>query len=207
MTKAIKYSILTAVVLISLYGSVYIKPLDKVKDSQNELIFDAKSLAQQFMQTKAPTITTINATTFLKDITNDVKKYSEEKGKRLGISNDYYFSIDGEGTVTAIEDEYVTVRLNNSESKEIKIATDFIFGNAIREASEIADIGDFQNTMDYNTISVELNNIIRDSIIPPFKNKVKIDDVIAFKGAIKVNSKKSDLNDLRMIPTQLTFKN
>ena len=129
------------------------------------------------------------------------------KIKKLGISNDYYFIIDGNATVIAIEDENVLIALNDNSEQQIRIATDFIFGNAIRDGSGIADIGNFQNTMDFNNISVELNNIVRDSIVPKFKEKVKEGDALYFKGAVKVNTKHPNLQELKVIPLIIKFNN
>lgn len=207
MKKAIKYVIVAIIIGVSLYSSVYIKDLDEVKQVQTNAVFNAKTYASEFINTKIETLNSINYSTFLNNIKNNVKSYCEENGNKLGISTDYYFIIDGNATVLNIEEENVIVALHENNQQKIKIATDFIFGNAIREGAKMANIGDYQNTMDYNNISVELNNIVRQTIVPPFKNNVKEGDSIYFKGAVKVNTNKPNLTELRLIPLYLKIKN
>lgn len=207
MKKIVKYIVLAIIVALSLYNSVYFESLSEVKKVQSKGVFEAKALANDFMSNKVETFPAINASEFLTDLAKDVNDYCLQKGKKLGISNDYYFIIEGNATVIAIEDENVLIALNDNNEQQIRIATDFIFGNAIRDGSGIADIGNFQNTMDFNNISVELNNIVRDSIVPEFKEKVKEADALYFKGAIKVNTKHPNLEELKVIPLIIKINN
>ncbi len=203
MNKVIKYCLLFVVLVLALYHSVNIESLDQIKKSQSDLVFDAKSYASDFMTNEIATLSAINATDFLDNIANDLENYCEQKGKKLGISDEYNFIIEGDATVKAIEEEYVVIALENN--KELRIATDFIFGNAIRDGSAMADIGDYQNTMDFNSISVELNNIVRETIIPTLKQKTKIDGALSFKGAVKVDIKKPQTDGLKVIPLSIKF--
>ncbi|MFI1772387.1 DUF2291 family protein [Thalassobellus citreus] len=207
MKKIIKYIILAVIVIVSLYNSVYFESLDKVKKGQEALVFNAEEYASDFMANKKEALPAINTSEFLLDAVKDVKSYAEQNGKKLGISNDYNFILDGNATVLSIEEENVIVQLNENNEQNIKIATDFIFGNAIRDGSALADIGTFQNTMDFNNISVELNNIVRETIVPSFVKTVKEGDAIYFKGATKINIKKPDLKELRVIPLILKINN
>ena len=207
MKKPIKYIIIVCILGISVYNSIYIKKLDEVKAEKSQAVFNAKTFANDFMNTKIETLKSINASTFLNDIKVNVNDYSEANGNKLGISNDYYFIIDGDATVLKVKDEDVMISLKGNEQNKLKIAIDFIFGNAIREGSKMANIGDYQNTMDYNNISVELNNIVRETIVPPFKKAVKAGDELYFKGAVRLNSKKPILDSLRVIPLILKIKN
>ncbi|MEN3324743.1 DUF2291 family protein [Mariniflexile soesokkakense] len=206
MNKIIKYVVFALVIGLSLYNAVYFESLDEHKKQQNAGVFDAKTLAAHFMASKVETLPAIDASEFLINIIKDVNNYAKSNGKKLGISDNYNFIIESNAKVVAIEDENVLIALSNSE-QQIRIATDFIFGNAIRDASAVADIGNFQNTMDFNTISVELNNIVRETIIPSFKKEVKEGDKLYFKGAVKVNTKYPDLQYLKVIPLIIKFNN
>ncbi len=204
MNKALKYSLLVVILGLALYNSVSIEALDEVKKSQNDLVFDAKTYANDFMNDEIESLAALNATEFIKSIGADLKTYSIENGKKLGISDEYNFIIEDEATISEIEEEFVLVTIDNG--KQLRLATDFIFGNAIRDGSAMAQIGDYQNTMDFNSISVELNNIVRETIIPPFKEKAEIGDIVHFKGAVKLDVTKPITNDLKVIPIQISFK-
>ncbi|MBM1105861.1 DUF2291 family protein [Aurantibacter crassamenti] len=206
MNKAIKYVVSIIIIGLALYNSVYFKPLDEVKKTQSEGVFDAALYAKDFVENKISSVEAFNAGTLLDELKIDLNKTTSEKGKKLGISNDYYFTVEGEAIVLAIEAENVVVKIKDGSEDEMNIATDFIFGNTIREATVAAEIGDYQNTMDFNNISVELNNSIRDNIIPPFVSKVKAGDEIYFKGAVKVNVKSPSIEKLRIVPLVLNIK-
>lgn len=203
MNKAIKYSILVVVLGLALYNSVNIEPLDQIKKSQSDLIFNAASYANNFMTNKIETLPAINASEFLSNISDDLENFAEQKGRKLGISDEYNFIIEGNATITTIEEEYITVILE--DDKELRIATDFIFGNAIRDGSGMANIDDFQNTMDFNSISVELNNIVREIVVPPFKKKAKIGEHLYVKGAVTIDITDPQLNGPLVIPLIIKF--
>ena len=206
MKQVIKYIVFALLIGLSLYNAVYFESLDDHKRGQNKGVFDAKTLAIDFITSKTETLPAINVSEFLVNIADKINSYCENNGKKLGISNNYNFIIEGNATVTAIEDENILLVLNDDKEQHIRIATDFIFGNAIRDASAIADIGDFQNTMDFNSISVELNNIVRETVVPLLKQKVEEDDELYFKGAVEVNTKHPDLQHLKVIPLIIKFK-
>lgn len=200
MNKILKYSIVVAIIGVSIYNSIYIESITERNKEKQSTTFNAKVFAENFITNQVRTFPAIQASDFLTGISSDLKTYCQKKGKVLGISNYYNFIIEGNATVTAINEEYVLVTLINDKTQKIKIATDFIFGNSIRDASHVADIGEFQNTMDFNNISIELNNIVREKVIPSFKDKIKEGSQLYFKGAIKINLKSPDFESFKMIP-------
>ncbi|NJB72208.1 putative lipoprotein [Saonia flava] len=203
MNKVLKYSILVVVLGLALYNSVNIEPLDQIKKSKSDLVFNAASYATDFMSNKIETLPAINASNFLGNISDDLENYTKQKGKKLGISDEYSFIIEGEARITEIEEEYVTVLLE--ENQELRISTEFIFGNAIRDGSGMANIDDYQNTMDFNSISVELNNIVRETVVPSFKKKAKIGDILYFKGAVTIDIADTQINGIKVIPMIIKF--
>lgn len=203
MKKIIKYSILVIIIAIALYNSATLTPLDQIRQTKSDTAFNAKAYATAFMSNKIEDLPAINASVFIDNISNNLMNYCVENGKKLGISDEYNFIIEGDAKVTAIEDEYILVVLEDDE--EVQLATDFIFGNAIRDGSGMALIDDYQNTMDFNSISVELNNIVRETLVPSLKEKAKIGDPLYFKGAVKVDVGKPKIKELKVIPLRIKF--
>ena len=160
------------------------EPLDQIKKSKSDSVFNVASYAKDFMSNKIETLPAINASDFLVNISDDLDNYAEQKGRKLGISDEYHFIIEGKATITAIDEEYVRVMLE--DDKDLRVATDFIFGNAIREGSGMANHDHYQNTMDFNSISVELNNIVRETVVPPFKKKAKIGDALMLREPLQL---------------------
>ena len=64
-------------------------------------------------------------------------------------------------------------------------------------------ISDYANTMDFNNISVEMNKLVRQDVILPMLDQIKLGSEVTFKGATKINVKEPSLKDLRVIPVQL----
>ncbi len=206
MKKPIKRIVITVIIVLAGYNAVFFEPLDKKNAAANVGVFDPIQFVDSFMEAEVKNVSATEANELIASLTLDLVRVSTEKGRKMGVSNDYYFMVEGNGVVQAIEEENVLLSLIGSDNNEIRIATDFIFGNTIREATAIANIGDFQNTMDFNTISVALNDKVRTTIVPPFIKNVKVNDSVYFKGGIKVNTKNPTIEDLRVIPLILNIQ-
>ncbi|MEZ4904482.1 MAG: DUF2291 family protein [Spirosomataceae bacterium] len=113
-----------------------------------------------------------------------------------------YFLIKGEGVITAINEDDIVVKTNHNR---LSIATEFIYGNALRDASGLFDITAFSNTTDINNVSSELNKIVRTTVAAPFKAKAKVGDTIRFGGAIELNKERLNLTNIEVIPASLTI--
>lgn len=203
MPKPIRYLLYIAVIALLAYNSVYFKKLDEVK--AGTAAFDAAGYAKDFWEkkltpafSKAVDLNTL--TTLLK---TDKEKAFKEHSHALGIGNIRYFLVKGEAIVSSVDEN--EVKLEAGE-KEVRIATEYIFGNAVRDASGAIDINAFTNSMDFNNVSAEINKLIREKVVPPFKSKVKKGDRVAFHGAIELNREHLQVNDIEIIPVSLQIE-
>jgi len=208
MKKLLKYGIGIIAVLLLAYKSVYIKKLSDVKASSSS--FDAKAYARNYFNNKLlPSINNaveINQliTLLEKDKDQTFEKYSHA----LGIGNIRYFLVKGEGNIISVNENDVSVSTSADSSQiNLRIATEFVFGNAIRDASGKIDINEFSNTMDFNNVSAEINKIVRAEILPPFKAHVKKGDRIQFAGAVELNEEHLNISDIEVVPIQLKIVN
>lgn len=85
------------------------------------------------------------------------------------------------------------------------MATEFVYGNAVRDAVGTLDLNDFTNTMDLNNVSAEINRKIRQEVIPHFLTNVQKGMVVQFAGAVELNQKFLDLEDIEIIPVSVTI--
>ena len=136
--KTIKYLLIPLLVGVALYNSVYFEPLDERHIAQKKGVFDPDAFAQKFMETKLTGLPAMEAGQFMEALEQDLEQFTAEKGRKMGISNDYYFIVEGNGIVLDIGNENVRIKLEGVADSELLIATDFIFGNAIREGSGMA---------------------------------------------------------------------
>lgn len=205
--KGLTYAILLVLLGVVAYNSVYFKKLDEVKASAGltaDQKFDAKAYAQNFWITKLLPAAANSATdlsTLLAALKTDKEKTVDTYSHALGIGNIRYFLVKGEGRITAIGDNEITVELTSGEI--VKLATEYIFGNAARDASGILKITEFDNTMDLNNVSAELNRIIRNKVVPPLRKSAKVGSPVKFVGAIELNKEHLHLDGLEVIPIQV----
>lgn len=190
------------VLVLVAYNSVYFKKLDEVKSGNAG--FSAVKYAATFWTQKLPSATSsaLDIDTLLKLIKTDREKAFESYSHALGIGNVKYFLVKGKGKVEAVETDQILIRVGD-ENLEMIIATEYIFGNAVRDAAGIIDINAFENSMDFNTVSAEINQIIRKQVVTPFREKVKTGDVIEFVGAIELNREHPALENIEVIPVRL----
>jgi len=205
MKRYLKYLLLVVVVGLVAYKSVYIKKLSDMKVPIDEK-FDAAAFSKKLWDEKLPTkiSNAVELATFIKAAqTNPADAFSKYT-KALGIGNYRYALIKTEGIITHINEDDITLEIKLGDSLMMaKLATEFIYGNAIRDASGLVDVKDFPNTMDLNNISEELNKMVRKTVLPPFKTAVKKGDKIIVNGAIEIHKEHIKWNELEIIPVQL----
>jgi len=204
MKKLVKYAVGIIVLIIVAYNSVYFRKLDEVKASSSK--FDAKTYARNYFDKQLiPSLSNAVEINYLISLLQTNKEQTFEKySHALGIGNIRYFLVKGQGEVTSVNENDVTViAQSDSSQKAVRIATEFVFGNAIRDASGKIDINEFANTMDFNNVSAEINKIVRAEVLPPFKKSVVKGDTVQFAGALELNKEHLNVGDIEIIPVQL----
>ncbi|QJW91284.1 DUF2291 domain-containing protein [Spirosoma taeanense] len=205
MNKTVKYAIGVVLLGLMAYNSVYFKRLDEVKAAgvtgAGKSAFAAAPYAQTFWNAKllpaAPRLAT-DLATLLSLLKTDQEKAFNQYSHALGIGNIRYFLVKGEGTVTTVGPNDVTVSLASGET--VHLATEYIFGNAARDASGLINITEFDNTTDLNSVSAELDEIIRNQIVPTLKANAAPGKKLSFIGAMELNRAHLHLDNLTMIP-------
>jgi predicted lipoprotein len=207
--KIIKYSFSILLLIIVAYNSVYFKKLDEVKAAASNG-FDAAKYARSFYNNKLlPNLNkAVELNTLIQLLKTTPQQTFEAYSHALDIGNTRYFLVKGEGSISAVNEDAISVAVKNDSSKrEITIATEFIYGNAIRDASGLMNLNDFSSIMDFNNVSEEVNKIIRKEVVPPFRSKVKEGNLIQFAGAIELNQAHLNLDSIKVVPITLGILN
>lgn len=208
MNRYIKYLLLILVVGLVAYKSIYIKKLSDLKAATSEK-FDAISFSKNLWEEKLPAKldSAVELATFIKAAQANPADAFSKYTNALGIGNYRYALVKAGGTVTEVNDDDITLQIKIGDSlMTAKLATEFIYGNAIRDASGLVDVKDFPNTMDLNNISEELNRMVRKTVLPPFKSSVKRGDKLIVTGAIEIHKEHIEWNELEIIPVQLQIE-
>ena len=204
MKEKIKYIALFLLVAVVAYNSVYFKKLDEVKAGNTS--FNAAKYAKEFWAKKlTPALgKAIETGQLLSVLKTDKDKAFKDYSHALGIGNIKYFLVKGRGIVQSVDENQVVVNVESDfEKPEVFIATEYVFGNAVRDASGTIDINEFANSMDFNNVSAEINKVIREQIIPSFRSKVKKGDRVEFSGAVELNKEHLSMNAMEIVPVSL----
>lgn len=205
MNKYLKYILLLSVIFLAGYKSVYLKKLSTMKDPVNEK-FDAVVFTKKLWVKKLPAKleAAVELSTLMEMVKANPGEAFSKYSNALGIGNYRYSLVKTEGSVTAINPDDITLQIKSGDSAlNVMLATEYIYGNAIRDASALVDIKDFTNNMDLNNISEEMNKKVRYEILPFFKRNVKKGDHVNVTGAIELNAAHIKFNGIEIIPVSL----
>ncbi|MAU72755.1 MAG: hypothetical protein CML04_11735 [Pseudozobellia sp.] len=202
--KFLKGFLLVLVALIVGYFSIEIRPLKELKNEGET--FDHVTYAQNYVNTELPTVYTdaIPLPELVQRLQSDKQGAFDEWSNAIAVGNIGYFLIQFTASVKDnSDDEYL---LAISDELIVRLQTEFIYGNAIRDASGLIDNKEFQNTSDLNAIAAEVNKMIRNTVIPPFKEKAEVGDTLQVIGAMEVNKKFPPTNKFKVLPVQIKFQ-
>lgn len=203
----LKYVILAAVLGLVGFNSVYVEKLDAHRAAAGTRAgraFEAKAYAATFWNGKLrPALAqATDLTALLADLQTAPQPTFAAKSHALGIGNIRYFLVKGAGTITAVHENDVAVRLPSGP--EVQLATEYIFGNAVRDATGLIRITEFENTADLNNVSAQLNNLVRQRVVAPLKAAARPGQAVQFTGAIELNQAHLHLDKLTIIPLAAT---
>jgi len=208
--KIIKYVLSILLIVFIAYHSVYFEKLDTVKRASSSKGFEANLHANDFYNNKLlPHLgNAVELGALISLLKTEPGKAFKEYSHALGLGNIRYFLVQGEGIISSVGVDAVSVSLsNNATTTAITITTEFVYGNAIRDASGLINLNDFRNTADLNSLSEEINEIVRKDVVSPFKQKAERGRVVKFTGAIELNQAHLDMDAIEILPIQLAILN
>jgi predicted lipoprotein len=200
MQKTLKYVFGTIAILLIVYFSLDIKKLDEYKAANSNTKFNAAEFAQNFWEKQLPLCfeNAPDVKTVIQQLEQNPEVAFEKYAHKLGISKTHYIMLKGTGTIESIEEEFLVVAID--EKTKIQVATDFIFGNAVRDGSGMVNINEFLNMTDFNNVSVAINKMIKEKVVSRLKKSAKPGMILEFVGATEMNEENLDLNSIRIIP-------
>lgn len=205
MKKVIKYILILLVVGLLGYKSVYFKKLSELKKGTDEK-FDAAAFSKKLWDEKLPAKldSAVELTSLINAIQISPADAFSKYSNALGIGNYRYCLVKVTGVAADINEDEIILQVNHADSLlNTRLATEYIYGNALRDASGLVDIKDFTNAMDLNNISEQINKTVRTSVLPPFKKQVKKGDKIEVTAAVEINKEHIRFDGLELIPVRI----
>ena len=203
--NVLKYLLLAVGVLLLLYHSVYFEKLSDRRQAQALIAFNAVDYAADLWQKlQAESVRAVDVGELLDLFETDLPAAVSLYGRTLGISRSHSFLLKGEGRLIEVTDEAAIVAVRG-ETPEVVIVTDFIFGNDIRDASGLVRVSDFPSTMEFNSISAEINKIVVSQVLPPILPKAQVGRRLRFVGAATINDEQPQFRPLRVTPIDISL--
>jgi predicted lipoprotein len=202
MRKAYRYIIGILAVIAALYFSLDLQKLDAYRATATSDAFDAEAYARDVWENRMPELAKAapELTEVMDMLAKNPEKAFETLGHKLGISRTWYFMARGTATIEELEEENILVRLGSG--MQVRLATAFIFGNTIRDGLGAVDIDQFLNMTDFNQVSVALNQIVKEEVVPGLLSNAKSGMEVEFTGAFEILEDQIDLDTIRIIPIQ-----
>ena len=209
MNKLLKYILIVAVIGLLGYKSVYLEKLSTRKTEASQK-FDAVAFSKKLWEEKMPAKidSAVDLSLLIKEVTTDKEAAFKKYSNAMGIGNYRYALIKTQATVISVNEDEIQLQLPLEDSVITAVlATEYIYGNAVRDASALIDIKDFPNTDNLNSVSEEMNKMVRTTVLPPFKTTVKKGDKINITAAVELNKEHIKWSGLELLPVRLQIIN
>lgn len=194
-----------ALIVLVGYNSVYVKKLSQLRASE-QTTFDARAYARDFLYKKLPAQKdqAIDIGKLCQDLKNNPRQaFAYSHAQNNGDIR--FFMVKGKGSIEKMDESNAYLDIPGVPVKVI-LATEYIIGNAARDGSGIISVDDFNTTMEMNTVSEELNKLIRAEVLPPFKDKAKVGSAVDFTGCIELNQTHPLPDSLEVTPLILQVR-
>lgn len=188
MKKTISIPLISVLALFGLYHSVYFEKLDVKKQKESVKNFNPREKAEYFWNNELDKVlaSAIELETFDSQLAENPEALMQDHGKSVGITSTYCFLVRGVAKQVQPGAEEIPVDLTDGRA-EYSLKTKYIFGNTFRDATGYFNIDDFENTMDFNALSTELNKLILTRVITKL-DAISPGEAIEFYGALEINS-------------------
>ena len=205
MKKLFSYILVLLLIAFVGYQSVYFKKLSTLDLGQAGK-FDAIAHAQKLWsgQLTNKLDSAIAFPDLAAALQQNPEAAFEQHAHAMAIGNYRYSLVRVNGRISQSGADEMIIDVPHADSLlHFRLATEYVYGNAIRDASGLLDIRDFSSTADLNMISEEMNRMVRTTVLPPFKQQVKQGDSIEVTGAVEFNKAHVRISDLELIPVRI----
>ena len=196
--------LLLVIIALLGYNSVYIKKLSDVNAAKGEK-FDAAAYVDKLwngaLQGKLDSAVDISV--LRKDLKAGDDKSFTTYTNALAIGNYRYALVKGTAIVNEIREDDVAIVIQSDPAFKATLATEFVYGNALRDASGLIDLQAFPTTNDLIAVSEALNQMVRQKVVPAVKPLLKPGKKIEFTGAIELNKEHLHFDDIEIIPVRI----
>ncbi|MBN2012802.1 DUF2291 family protein [candidate division KSB1 bacterium] len=202
MNKYIKITILSLIVIVALFNTFYFEKLDAKKERESIKDFNPKEKAEYFWDNKRDDIlkSAIDLKLFDSQLADNPEALIRQYGKAVGITSKYSFLVKGVAMQAAPDADEIPVTITDGHAM-YNLQIKYIFGNAARDAVDYFKIDEFENSMDFNAMSTELNRLIIQREIVKL-DSIQPGEMIHFIGALEIYSENKP-SQIAIVPLKI----
>lgn len=122
-------------------------------------------------------------------------------GRDVGLGGPTFLFLQGSGQIQRVNEDECVVSIDG-QSQPVVLEIGILVSNAIRDATGLANVGDFANSQDFNQLSTELNSRCESEVIEPVRDQLVVGAIVEFVGCGEVRDT-DGFKPLKLIPVQL----
>lgn len=203
LKKIIYLFVFTALGIFIAYNSIYIENLETKRQEDMVKNFNPGELVNYFWENRLDKLlgNALELETFDSLLNYDTKYLIKQYGHAVGITSNYCFLVKGKSRINRVSPEKLSIDFKGST--QYKVLIKFIFSNTARDATGYFKVDDFENTMDFNAVSSELNSRILSEVVPGKYDTIRIGSSISFFGAIEINETNPLQEEFDIVPLKM----
>jgi predicted lipoprotein len=182
---------------------------ESVENSKQQSDFNAAEFAKTFWSDKLiPSLKqSPEAAIVLSTLRDDPQSARARFGRKIGVSRTSLFVMRGSGTIVTIDTKGIGVALQH-EAKEpdVIFQTGLLFGNVVRDATDLLDANKFADSRQFNEVSTELNRIVEAQAISVLKDKAAVGQRIDFAACAEIPDDEKVTGPLKLIPLDIRIE-
>jgi Predicted periplasmic lipoprotein (DUF2291) len=184
--RAAVIALLIAGVVLTVCPPFHVRSLGTVGETSNGI--EARPVAEHrarelWQEMRGGRESAVEANTLLEALKRDPVIAERKYGRRIGYGGPAFYFVRGEGRVVETTRNGVLLEIAGQTTK-VKLLTGPIFGNALRDATAFADIGEF-DSFEFNALSTELNLISERRVQPRLAELSRPAESLRFVGGAK----------------------
>ena len=190
------------IVIVSVWPPFRLVSLQAVRQAEEESAFNPKDFARALWDDKLPSVasTAPGIADVLEALKRNAEGAVEKYGTVWGLGGNTYFMLQGVGRVVAVDGDTLDVMIDGiAAGTRVVLLTDNVFGNTVRNASGLIDPSEFPNSQDLNKVSIALNVIVMNEVLPALRESATVGTEVHFIGCTEIRNVNS-ISEMEIVP-------
>lgn len=193
---------IAGIVVVSVWPPFRFVSLQAVRQAEEESAFNPKEFARVLWNEKLPSVasTAPSIADVIDALNREAKGAAAKYGTVWGLGGSTYFMLRGVGRVVTVDENGLEVTIDGvATDTRVTLVTDNVFGNTVRNATGLIDPSEFPNSQDLNNVSIALNGIVMNEVLPALRESATVGAELRFIGCTAVRNVNS-ISELEIVP-------